>query len=433
MADHWESLSNYIQSVSILDTHEHVTSPHRLKETGRSLLDFISGLYLRDDLLSAGLKRKFWGSDLEDKEKWSRLRPHLSRVRNTTYYKVLETIFRDLYGIKDDLLHQGWETISSPVIESAKKGPAWYDTVLKKSNVELVLIDKGQTTDFEIKVCNTFSPESVYTKESPEKSGYKPFLPVLRIDFFAYAYWSGAAEAIEEKFGERVATFGEFEEFLKKLIPSLKRRGFKAIKSTLAYSRGLDFSNPDRARAEKAWAAGDTAGEVDGRCFQDYIVWLLSRLVAESGLTFMVHTGMLCCDARYPEKAGPQELVKLIRGNPETPYDLFHAGYPCIDHAAAMTKSLPNVYLNLNWLPVLAQETAERYVREILDVVPMTKVTWGGDSAYIEEVYAHAKLMKEILASVLAKKCESGRYDLSLCEEIATRFLRENARELYHI
>jgi hypothetical protein len=55
----------------------------------------------------------------------------------------------------------------------------------------------------------------------------------------------------------------------------------------------------------------------------------------------------------------------------------------------------------------------------------------GGDAVLIEEVYAHAKIMKEILIAVLQEKLNSGRYDLTLCREIAERFLRINALEIY--
>jgi predicted TIM-barrel fold metal-dependent hydrolase len=427
-----EELLNHVNSVRIIDTHEHVSSPHIVQQTKRSILDFILGIYLRDDLLSIGLKRSFWNSDLDQKTKWRQLKQNLAKTRNTTYYQVLKIIFHDLYGLQGDILDQDWEAVSPLVEESAVKGATWYDYILKdKSNIDLCLLDKGQTTDFEIEIALTASPESVYVKESPEEANYELFRPVLRMDLFAHAFRPGATDAIEEKFGVRVTTFDEFEQFLRNIIPDLRKQGFVAIKSLLAYTFGLDHNDPDRTKAERAWKRGNEANETEQLCFRDFVVWLLSELAAEGNLTFEIHTGMSCCGARYPQKSTPHELINLIYSNPDTKYDLFHAGYPCIEQAAAMAKSLPNAYLNVNWLPIISRSTAQRYLSEVLDSIPMTKISWGGDAVLIEEVYAHSKIMKEILIAVLLEKLKNGRYDLALCKEIAERFLRVNALEVY--
>ena len=151
-----EELKNHVNSVRIIDTHEHVSSPHIVQQTKRSILDFILGIYLRDDLLSIGLKRSFWNSDLDQKAKWRQLKQYLAKTRNTTYYQVLKIIFHDLYGLRSDILNQDWETVSPLVEESEAKGANWYDYILKdRSNIDLCLLDKGQTTDFEIEIALT--------------------------------------------------------------------------------------------------------------------------------------------------------------------------------------------------------------------------------------------------------------------------------------
>jgi hypothetical protein len=434
LEDNQEALSHYINSIRIIDTHEHVSSPKFAENTPLSIFDFIFGIYLRDDLASTGLKRNFWRSNLVKEEKWARLKQHLAKVRNTTYFHAFEIILQDLFDLEGSIFEIGWEAISSRLAESRVKGEEWYDYVLRdRGKIALCLIDKGQTTDFEIQLALTASPESVYVKESPEKSDYDLFKPVLRIDLFAHAFRHGATAAIAEKFNVLVRTFEEFEAFLHGLIPNLRKRGFVAIKSLLAYTSGLDHTDPDRDRAARAWRKGDDADDLEQRCFRDYVVWLLSELAAQGNLTFEIHTGMSCCGARYPQKAAPHELTRLIYSNPKTHYDIFHAGYPCIEQAAAIVKNFPNAFLNLNWLPVISFETARRYVGEVLDTVPMTKISWGGDGVLVEEAYAHAKLMRELLISVLSEKTVSGRYDEELCRQIAMGILRANAIELYHV
>jgi len=429
-----ERLAEYVESVRIVDTHEHVTSPHRLKETGRSLLDLVFAMLLRDDLQSLGLARTFWRLDLSQEEKWLRLKPYLEQTRNTSYFEVLRVALHDLYGIKGDPLAQDWRHLSDLVEETVTRGAEWYDFVLKKkSNVEYCLVDKGRTTDFENQIWNSLTSGDNQIKESPESSGYEPFLPVLRIDMFAFAYKPGGTGAIQEKFGVKVTTFGEYEEFLKKLVSGLRASGFMALKSCLGYFGGLDYTNPYREKAAKAWSKGQEADAEEQQCFRDYVVWLLSQLAGLAGLTFSMHTGSVCCGAPFPEKCGVKELLRLIQGNPETKFDLFHAGYPCTGEGAAIVKYLPNAYLNLSWLPMVSQSMMRRYLLEILDEIPMNKITWGGDAEHVEEVYSNVKMMREILVSVLSEKFGAGRYDFELCEQIAKRVLRENAIRIYDL
>ena len=189
--------------------------------------------------------------------------------------------------------------------------------------------------------------------------------------------------------------------------------------------------DPDREKAARAWRAGPEAAPAERRCFVDFVVWRLAELAAAAGLPFQIHTGLSCCGARYPLKSDPKELVPLLCANPETKFDLFHAGYPDLDHAAAMVKAMPNAFVNLNWLPALSGRVFQRYLSELLDLAPMTKIGWGGDAVLVEEVYAHAKLTKQFLSSVLEEKMAQGRYGLDLCREIALRLLRQNGMELY--
>ncbi len=148
-------------------------------------------------------------------------------------------------------------------------------------------------------------------------------------------------------------------------------------------------------------------------------------------MTFQIHTGLSCCGARYPRSSSPHELIPLVCSNPETKFDLFHAGYPALDQAAAMVKAMPNAFINLNWLPAISAGVFQRYLTELLDLVPMTKIGWGGDAVLVEEVYAHSKLTRQFLTAVLSKKMAQGQYDLALCQEIAWRLLRQNGIELY--
>ena len=419
-----------------MDTHAHLSSPRLFAAQKRTALDLILGLYVRDDLRSMGFDPGLLGPGLAHREKWESLKPFLAKTRNTTYFQVVEIIFADLFGLEGDLLDRDWADISGPVDRSAERGQGWYDHVLKeRCGLDLCLIDKGQATDFEMELAKTTSPDGsedeTWIKESPEKSGYGLFRPVLRIDLLAHAFKPGGVEAIQERFGLRVASFGEFEELLTSLIPDLPSRGFVALKSLLAYTTGLAHADPDRDKAARAWKKGLAADPAERRGFVDYVVWRLAELAGEAGLPFQIHTGISCCGARYLLSSEPHELVPLICSHPETKFDLFHAGFPALGQAAAMAKGMPNVFVNLNWLPAISGAVFKRYLSELLDLVPMTKIVWGSDAVQVEEVYAHSELTRRLLSAVLSEKIDQGRYGPDLCREIAWRLLRQNGIDLY--
>ena len=68
-----------------------------------------------------------------------------------------------------------------------------------------------------------------------------------------------------------------------------------------------------------------------------------------------------------------------------------------------------------------------RYLGEILDLVPMAKITWGGIYVCIEDVHARTNPMWEHLVSGVSEKYERYHYDLHLCKKIA-RHISANRR-----
>ncbi|MEA4891662.1 MAG: amidohydrolase family protein [Peptococcaceae bacterium] len=430
-----EELAEFIGRIPVVDTHEHFCFPHCLKTDKRNILSMIQGMYITDDLRSAGFGSGDWAKAGSPEEKWRAVRAGLRKTRNTTYYKVLKLIFRELYQVEDDILTLDYAVLSRYTQESAAKGEEWYDYVLgDRANIQVSLLDKGQTTNFELWLLEKNKGGDCQgggKTFAPEKAGYHRFKPVFRTDFLSFGYLAGARTAVFEKFGIKIETFEEYEAFLAELMSTLKSRGFYGIKSTLGYYRDLNFLPQGREKAARAWAAGKDASAADARSFQDYIVYLLAKKAGEHDIVYEIHTGMRCFGSLYTKGNGPHELVELINANPDTRFDLFHSGYPWVWQASAMAKSIPNAYLSLNWLSVICETLTKNYLSESLDAVPYSKITWGGDCFYVEEAYAHCRMMRQILTEVLAEKAASGHYDLELCKEIAAGILRENAIALY--
>ena len=69
-------LAEFIQQIPVVDTHEHFCFPHCLENSKRDILDMIQGMYLVDDLNSAGFGKAEWEAELAPEENgWRSGRP----------------------------------------------------------------------------------------------------------------------------------------------------------------------------------------------------------------------------------------------------------------------------------------------------------------------------------------------------------------------
>ena len=429
----YETIRKELQQISVVDTHEHFCFPRSAARSHRDILTMVQNMYIVDDLRSVGFGAREWGEDIPAPQQWERVKGALARTANTTYFKVLQRIYRELFGA-GNILELDYDAASAPSLEHAAQGAAWYDAVMDRANIQCSLVDKGQSTDFEYWLLYNgkgLPYSGGLTGDAPETSHYPRFLPILRIDFLAYCYMPRARKGLEDRLGARVETLDELEAFLRELLPTLRQRGFMGIKSCLGYYRDLHFLPRQRAEAEAAFRAGDSASPEQARAFQDYIIYLLAELAGQSGTVFEIHTGLRCFGSPYTTGNGPHELTELANRNPQTRFDFFHSGWPWTWQAAAMAKSLPNVYLSLNWLTAINETQAEHYLQESLDAVPFSKITWGGDCFYVEEAWAHLEIMRDLLARVLTERICSGHFDAELCRTMGRAILRDNAIRLY--
>jgi predicted TIM-barrel fold metal-dependent hydrolase len=113
-------------------------------------------------------------------------------------------------------------------------------------------------------------------------------------------------------------------------------------------------------------------------------------------------------------------------------FDIFHASYPFARELAVLAKNFPNVYPDLCWVHILSPTAARTILSEWLDLVPSNKIlAFGGDYRFVEGVYGHVVLARRNVAAVLEEKVASSEIELRQALYLASRLLRENAREVY--
>jgi len=153
----------------------------------------------------------------------------------------------------------------------------------------------------------------------------------------------------------------------------------------------------------------------------------LCELAAKYDLPFQVHTG----HGRL-QGSNPMLLLDLIEANPRTKFVLFHGGFPWTGETGAIAMRNPgNVWIDSVWLPTLSFSMARRALHEWLEMVPSTKIMWGGDALLAEGLYGGTVFTRECLAEVLAEKVDQRRIKEADALRIGRQILRDNALALF--
>jgi predicted TIM-barrel fold metal-dependent hydrolase len=420
-----ERLQAEIDQIPIVDTHEHILPRKEILKMQVDLFALLERSYLNADLVSAGMPVGAWEREgFDPRQGWERIKPFISKVRNTAYYQALLRAFRDLYGFADaEINEQNWEELSDRISAAAKRED-WYRYVLKeKANIDVALLD----------LSNPFEAEREF------------FVPVLSADPLLYGYnrvviWErpllgaveGGREELERQYGVKIRTFDDYLSLIDLALGKAVEGGAVALKVHSAYRRILRYEKVSRAEAEKAFIMpDDEVTPTDARKFQDHFMHLIIGKATEYGLPLQIHTGIQHGHGNTLWNSNPLHLNNLFLEYGEARFVLFHGGYPFTGEMAVLAKNFPNVYLDFCWLPLISPEAARRALSEWIETVPGSKLAWGGDCRHVEECYGHVLYAKEVVSEVLGEKVENGYFSQEVASDLARMIFRENAWQLY--
>lgn len=110
---------------------------------------------------------------------------------------------------------------------------------------------------------------------------------------------------------------------------------------------------------------------------------------------------------------------------------MLHGGYPFCREAGVVAKKFPNVYLDFSWLPQIGYAAAKQAAREWFDLVPMNKMTWGGDCRHVENSYSAVLLFRRLMYEVLSEKIKENYLSEEIAGQMVERIMYKNAVEIY--
>jgi hypothetical protein len=439
-----EELSQYIDGLAIVDTHEHLRNRH---DFSRGLADFIfTASFLKEDLFSAGLDTYVHRQSEDSRyrpilnsEKYlalaptpdkllEKIGPWLKDIGNTSYYRFTLRAFRDLYGLpRGELTIDDWTELSEAIARNYLDEPSWRDSVIRdKCHISVMIRDLGEESieqDYVVPV-SRFDHLLFYR--------YRSVLGRL-IRIMPWDEFETMFSALDNRYGS-VTTLDEYLEVVdREMSDRIARQHIVGIKIGLAYNRPIFFEDVSEREARRIFAIPpDATDAVDARRFGDFIMHRIIRRASDERLVIQVHTGMqgVLSDLSY---ANPLLLNHILLMYPSAKFDLFHGGFPFSDELLTLAKVAPNACFNLCWLPLISEEAAQSVLNKALDMVPSNKILWGGDCSTVEEIYGATLVIRNMLSVALAQRVESGKLSIDAARHVAQNILCGGARAIYRL
>lgn len=422
--DVYERIKSAIDDIQVISSHSHLGPP---PETPPDFFDlFTRGGYVGWDITRLGntfeFDYRFKNNALSVEEQWESFQPIYNRFKNTGYVRSV------LLGIKK--LHHIAVTDLDSIkrinrsLEDMYSRDALYTYALQKvGNIDLILLYGTLTEDHpdffrEVRFINNLVD---YTE--PEN---------LRV--------------YEEQFDMKVHRLADFVPLYEKYVARAKAENVLGFKCSLAYSRSIDFSHYDLARAHDQLKTlltfqksrnrrGQALTLETGVDLSNYCMNVFLEVIEREGMPISFHTGHTGGN-RDIRDTNPTNLTDLIKEYRGVNFDIFHGGFPYVTQFTEMGKAYHNVYLNLCWCHILYPAGTRAQLADMLECVPVYKIFAFGDDiggSFPELVLGHLEMAKENVAVVLADKVLAGYFTEAEALDYARRMFRNNLIEFYDL
>lgn len=231
-------------------------------------------------------------------------------------------------------------------------------------------------------------------------------------------------------------------------FPSLKAAYDKAVREALAegfagikchiFERLIQHPHQvDDAQADALFAAAKAG---DAHAVEEvYLAIFAHTLLMSQELNFPVHIHTGCtgnpgnglifhCDPIY--------IVPLLQDDRYYRSNIvfLHGNYPDIKHAALLTHSFPNVWMDLSWTAPWTSLNFAQSIEEALGIAPHDKLMFGtGQHHQPEMAWMASKICKSSLEFVMRNAVEKNLLSIPQAQETAEQLLYKNAQRLYSL
>jgi uncharacterized protein len=412
-------IREYVDTLEIIDTHEHLIGPETLKDG--FFLDF-SLLFMQngyDDLVSAGMPdtsfQLLFNESLTPAQKWKVIEPYWNNSFNTSFNRIILYGINKLYGISD----LNASTVG-PLSDKIKKAydTDWFDGILLDSCRIKYIIKDG----------NYMPGKDKYFRYAKRFDDWLTIRSKYRIDSLAISQL------------DPIYTLDDFVKSMKLAFENEVKKGMSAVKVFTAYYRTLNFEKTETEAAKKVFRTLVNGEEEfvipmkDAKPLQDYMLYQLMDLAEKYEVPVAIHTGLQAGSGKIIGNSDPTLLTNLFSRYPDISFVLYHGSYPFGGELSALAKQYKNVFIDMNWMWSVSPTYSERYLNEWLETVPVSKlIAFGGDCMAVENVYSELAIARRLISKTLINKVMDGYITEYDAKKIAKMIMFDNAAKLYNL
>lgn len=411
---------DYINSLEIIDTHEHLMPFETQREHNDVISEFLTH-YFSVDLVSSGLSLKqldmVRGEEMSVMEKWNCIEKYWERSKFTGYGQAVALAARDIYEI-DEINSGSIEELNRRYLETFNQ-QHYHKIIKEKSKIKVAILDRFGEIE-----CD---------------KDYFIMANFIRPMVYPYSYQE--IVDLEKETCISISTLDDYLRACEKQIDNFLKSS-KILKCSLAYSRSLEFTRTEKYIAEKGFnkiinkkqtdiTSGSFECDID---FSNYMFHYIISLAQERGMVMQIHTGIQEGHGNILSNSHPGLLNRIFMDYPEMKFDIFHIGYPYQSELGVMSKMFKNVYIDMCWAHIVSPVVSRNILSEWLEFIPYNKINgFGGDYCFIDGVYGHQYIARRNIAEVLSEKVDRGLFTVSKACEIGKAILYDNPAELFGI
>ena len=433
-SDLFNRLHTAIQSMPVIDCHEHVIGPEARPTRQEPIAALLVG-YVQSDLYSAAAGLKLSQADiaslfdhsLPTDDKWPLFQTVWKAAQHTAYARVTLLVLQHEYG-QAELTRAALERVAEQL---EGRNEAWYFRTFENAGIQVMLTDAlGKWS----------SPTRLDQFLRGEKTFPKQFLPLLPLPDFHPTQFGEAIPWVASLVNRSITSLDEFLEAVYEIFQRAIERGAIGLKDQSAYERDLSYGLPTKAEAERLFNhlladPRHALGWPESKPLNDYLFHQYMRFGRDLDLPVQIHTGHMAGNYNRVDKTNAALLTPVLELHREVRFDLFHGNWPYLGDLLFLGKNYPNVFLNLCWLHIIDPAYAGELLERSVFTLPHSKVhAFGGDYGDSPEfIAAHLRVAREVIAGSLAHLVERGWLSEEQALQVAADWLFNNPNRFFRL
>ena len=422
----FEELRQYIESIPIIDTHDHTIKP------GPKYTDpiaFITNNYFVSDLYSALHKSENFLHSTESMEKrWPHFEKAWKRTCHTGYAQAIKRVLKHFYN-EEEMTLEALQRIASKLTDLTDE--KIFDDILSQAKI-LARIENIVFDDFQ------------NTKQILDGSFKMPPRGLLAIPLWPHFHNIQDYDSIQKiasVLGSTVISLDDFLHVCKQIFIGYKNFGAVTFKDQCAYEHGLAFTNPTKSQAEQVFNSmmQDPRRQLgfpeQTAPLEDYLFHQFMNMAKELEIPVQIHTGHLARARNYLPKSNAALFTNVLEIHRDVQFDLLHANWPYDGDILFLAKNYSNVSINFCWTHIIDPIYCQNMLKRIISSVPHAKIHgYGSDfSGDAELAWAHASIARDNIAIALADMVEMEYLNYEQAQQVACDWLFNNPKDFYKL